>query len=75
MEKPSLQNKFTVLMSKFFPPKFPFQNTKEKIGGKNFLCKGTRSIKKGAFIGVSIICTAKKSGRDFLISFARCFLK
>jgi hypothetical protein len=34
MEKPYLQSKFTLLNSKFFPPKFSF--LKEKFGGKKF---------------------------------------
>jgi hypothetical protein len=36
-EKPSLQSRFTLLPSKFFPAKFPFsKKTKEKFGGKKF---------------------------------------
>jgi hypothetical protein len=40
MEKPSLQSKFTLSKSKFFPAKIPFSpfpfSTKEKFGGKKF---------------------------------------
>jgi hypothetical protein len=31
MEKPSLQSRFTLLRSKFFPAKFPFSKDKRKI--------------------------------------------
>jgi hypothetical protein len=40
MEKPSLQSKFTLLKSKFFPAKIPlFKIQKKNLAGKNLLCK------------------------------------
>jgi hypothetical protein len=52
VEKPSLQSKFTVLKSKFFPAKIPFSKIQKKIlAGKIYfakewilLCNGTRSF-------------------------------
>ncbi len=45
LEKPSLQNKFTLLKIKFFPAKIPISKIQKKnLAGKNLLCKGTRSF-------------------------------
>jgi hypothetical protein len=43
MEKPSLQSKFTLLMSKFFPAKIAFSKIqKKKFGGKKFTLQKTK---------------------------------
>ncbi len=40
LEKPSLQSRFTLLPSKFFPAKFPFSKIQMKnLAEKNLLCK------------------------------------
>jgi hypothetical protein len=45
-EKHSLQSKFTLLKSKFFPAKIPFSKIQKKnLAGKNLLCKGSDTTK------------------------------